>query len=914
MKKAVVFVFIVFLVQGIGFAQEIVTRTITSKLIGSTKDKYIDSLLIALSREKEDISKVNTLIKLGYEYSYFLNKNDSIPLFYLKQGISIAQKINYKKGEADCYGSIGLIYDAKSNWNLALENRLNKLKLEREIDDKKRIIKTYSDIGNNYNNMANYDKALEMYFASLKIRQQLGDKKSIAECYGNIAMVYGNKQNTPKQLANYLSAQKIYNDIGDENGIADTESKLAEIYTNEENYNKALEIYLAKLKIYKERGDKIYPGLCSSIGIVYMYSKNYDKAIEYLITSVKMAEESGDKWSAAETYNNIGVNYAEKHDYDKALENYFSALQMQIELGNKSMTASVYNNIGALYTDGKNDYEKAIANYSAARKIYEEMNDNIGLARSFNNFGRVYLKQNKTKEAKEQSLLCLKMAKELGSNWYIRESYQHIAKCDSALSDWKGAYEYHKLYKEFNDSIDNVESIRKTAEMSSKYESDKKESEINLLQKEKEAKELEAKKKEQENIILTTVSELQKSRLLNQESEISEQNLLTEKQKKDLEVLEQGKQIQELSIKNKEQELKQNKTETEKQKQQKNYFLIGFLLVLVFSGFVFRSLRIRNKQNKIITEQKGVVEKQKHLVEVKNHEITQSIQYALRIQTAILPPQKIVKQYLENSFILYKPKDIVAGDFYWMEAVQLDNMPSSQLANETNGNSRHQQIGTLSHCQIILFAACDCTGHGVPGAMVSVVCHNALNRAVREFGLTKPSEILDKTAEIVIENFSKSEENIKDGMDISLACLSPTLSEGEGAGTYTLQWAGANNPLWIVRNFSSPSGRSGGAPELEEIKADKQPIGMNEDSKPFTNHTIALNSGDTIYLFTDGFADQFGGETGEKKLTRKRFKEVLLSIQHLSLTEQGIQLDKFITEYRKEVEQIDDILVMGVRV
>src|SRR5476649_1122072 len=147
-------------------------------------------------------------------------------------------------------------------------------------------------------------------------------------------------------------------------------------------------------------------------------------------------------------------------------------------------------------------------------------------------------------------------------------------------------------------------------------------------------------------------------------------------------------------------------------------------------------------------------------------------------------PTRIVKQYLENSFILYKPKDIVAGDFYWME-----------------------EKG------VILFAACDCTGHGVPGAMVSVVCHNALNRAVREFGLTQPAAILDKTAEIVIENFSKSEEDIKDGMDISLCAYNTK--------TKTIEWAGANNPLWLLQNG-----------ELIETKANKQPIGMNEDSKP----------------------------------------------------------------------------------
>ena len=299
----------------------------------------------------------------------------------------------------------------------------------------------------------------------------------------------------------------------------------------------------------------------------------------------------------------------------------------------------------------------------------------------------------------------------------------------------------------------------------------------------------------------------------------------------------------------------------EQAKEFKSIFII--ITLTLFAKMLERSQKSKQElleKNKIITEQKEIVEE-------KQREITDSIEYALRIQTAILPPQKIVKQYLENSFILYKPKDIVAGDFYWMESVD----------------------------DLVLFAACDCTGHGVPGAMVSVVCNNALNRAVREFGLTQPAAMLDKTAEIIIENFSKSEEEIKDGMDISLCAYN--------IKTKTLQWAGANNPLWILQNG-----------EIIETKADKQPIGMNENSKPFTNHTFNLNSTDKIYLFTDGFADQFGGDTGDRKLTRKRFKELLLSIQNKSMSEQCIELDNFIEDYRKQVEQIDDILVMGVSI
>jgi serine phosphatase RsbU (regulator of sigma subunit) len=164
-------------------------------------------------------------------------------------------------------------------------------------------------------------------------------------------------------------------------------------------------------------------------------------------------------------------------------------------------------------------------------------------------------------------------------------------------------------------------------------------------------------------------------------------------------------------------------------------------------------------EEKVIARTTEVV-KQKELLELKNKEITESIEYALLIQSAILPQKKIVRSYLKDSFILYKPKDIVAGDFYWMESVM-----TQDFSGEVN------KVNYQTSENIIIFAACDCTGHGVPGALVSVVCYNALNRAVREFGLTEPAKILDKTAQLVAENFSQSEEKIKDGMDVSICAL-----------------------------------------------------------------------------------------------------------------------------------------------
>jgi serine phosphatase RsbU (regulator of sigma subunit) len=301
------------------------------------------------------------------------------------------------------------------------------------------------------------------------------------------------------------------------------------------------------------------------------------------------------------------------------------------------------------------------------------------------------------------------------------------------------------------------------------------------------------------------------------------------------------------------------------------------LAVAVFGVLVFTSYRRSQKANAIINMQKQHVEQQKQeiehqklLVEVKQKEIIDSIDYAKRIQSAILPPPKLIRSHLPDSFILYKPKDIVAGDFYWLEPVA-----------SGNGTS-------------ILFAACDCTGHGVPGALVSVICHNGLNRAVREYGLREPGRILDKTREIVISEFEKSEEEVKDGMDVALCALNGN----------TLAYAGANNPLWIVRK---------GATEVEEFKATKQPIGKYHDPVPYTTHHITLQPGDTLYIFSDGYGDQFGGDQG-KKLKASSLKKMLLGMQHETMDRQRELLDEAFEVWRTNLEQTDDVCVIGVRV
>lgn len=261
------------------------------------------------------------------------------------------------------------------------------------------------------------------------------------------------------------------------------------------------------------------------------------------------------------------------------------------------------------------------------------------------------------------------------------------------------------------------------------------------------------------------------------------------------------------------------------------------------------------------------IQHQKEMVEEKNREIVDSINYALRLQSAIIPPETKIREKFNDSFVLFKPKDIVSGDFYWMDS---------------KGNN-------------VILAVADCTGHGVPGAMVSVVGANSLNRCVKEFGLRKPSSILDKLRELIVETFEMANHEVKDGMDISL--ISIDREKGK------VQWAGAHNPLWILKHNSN---------EIIEIKADKQPIGKFEFAKPFNNHEIDVEPGDCLYMFSDGFADQFGGDKG-KKLKASTMREIFISCRNLPMQEQKIKIIDAFEAWKNMLEQVDDVCVMGVR-
>ncbi len=578
------------------------------------------------------------------------------------------------------------------------------------------------------------------------------------------------------------------------------------IYKYKGDYDKALEYYFKSLKIKEETEDK--NGVAASynnIGTIYTSKSYYDKALEFYFKSLNIFEELKDKNGMAATFNNIGNNHYLNKDYDKALEFYSKSLKIREETGDQKGMAKSYNNFGLIYNVRK-EYNKSLEYYFKALEIRWAIKDKNGMASSHRNIGDVYILQNKLSDAKKHLLDALKIATEINAKPLMIDAYRSLSRCDSTQGDFKGAYKYYRLFSDTKDEVFNEESDKSLTEMQTKYESQKKEKEIALLNKEKE----------KQAGIAAAESKRQKQILL---------------------------------------------------------FVSGFLLlVITFSFFMYRGYRQKKKANDIISAQKIEVEKQRDLIEIKNKDITDSINYAKRIQTAILPSVENLQKHLANSFILYQPKDIVSGDFYWF--TEKDNH--------------------------FIVAIADCTGHGVPGAFMSMIGNDILTQIVIEKGITTPNQILSSLHDGVKKSLKQDthESETKDGMDIAIVSFNKT-------NFSSVEYAGALRPLWLLKNNAS---------EIYEYKADKHSIGgaYSDSTTEFTNHQISLNHGDSLYLSTDGYADQFGGEFGKKMMT-KNMKDLLVSIQSKSMTEQKNILENHFKSWKQNKDQVDDVLVFGVR-
>tara|TARA_Y100001954_G_scaffold27258_1_gene24567 strand:- start:491 stop:2560 length:2070 start_codon:yes stop_codon:yes gene_type:complete len=591
------------------------------------------------------------------------------------------------------------------------------------------------------------------------------------------------------------------------------------------NYDKALEYHNKSLKVKEEIGYK--KGIAASynnIGSVYKKLGNYEKAMEFHKKSLKISEELGNKSGVANCYYKIGIIYSFQGNYEKVFDYNNKCLEIFKEIDDKQGIAYCYNNLGENFNE-QGDYEKALEFYNKSFEIIKEMGDTRAMGVSFNNIGGIYEIQDNYVKALEYYSKSLEIKNEIGDKEGISSTYSRIGLVYEKQGEYEKALGYllqsKKIKQELNIISELDETVKYLTQVYEKLNNPKKALEnykFYVSIKDSLAA-MDGKEKEKQH-------------------QFHEQYLL-EKQADSI------KHADEIII---------HQAETKTEKQRRNGLILISLIVLVSLGIVIKQLnKVRNG---------------KVLVEKKQKEITDSINYAKRLQQGILVPFDLVQSWLSDSFIFYEPKDIVSGDFYWIEKV---------------GNK-------------VYFAVADCTGHGIPGALVSIICSSALTKSLYEDSIYEPSKILDNTRIIVENRFARSQDKINDGMDISLCCLN--------VDDKSLTWAGAINPLWVVRK---------GSDEIEETKPDWQFIGMVEKPKKYKQHEIKLAKGDSIYLFSDGFQDQFGGEKGRKYL-KGRFKKFILSVKDKDMQSQKALFKNEFKSWKGTLEQVDDVCIMGVRI
>ncbi len=568
---------------------------------GFSQTPRIDSLLKALKSEKYDTIKVNTLNALVLEFE-FADPNKARE--YVARSIKLAEGIGFKKGLGDAnkysgflYEDLGDIEQALKSYNAAMQAYAAILMPDGKKGYMKGIASAYTNIGNAYYKGGQYPESLEAYYSALKIRQETKDKKATASVYNDIANVYYDLDNYQEALKCNLLALKIRVEIDDKVGISNSYNNLGNIYSRQGNDPEALKSHFLALKIREKMGDK--DGISDSygnIGTIFYSQKNSKEALRYFNSCLKMKEEIGDKKGVATCYSNIGNVKTDMRSYEEALENHYASLKIREELADKKGISDSYINIGSVYyalamqekdpaLRNKN-FEESLKNHQQSLRIKLETGEKAGIAASYGNIGITYSKQKKYKEAAEYIGIALKMSKEMGYMEYVKATYFALMELDSARGDYKGAYENHKQFVLARDSIDNLETRRKTIQSQMTYDFEKKEA--------------------------VAVAEYKK--------ELENQGLIAnEKSRKQKIVLAL------VSV-----------------------FLLLVVVFAAFIFRSLRTTKkqkdIIEEQKSLVELQKAEVEQQKAMVEEHQKSIIDSITYARRIQLSLLPTDKYIEK------------------------------------------------------------------------------------------------------------------------------------------------------------------------------------------------------------------------------------------------------------------------------
>lgn len=583
--------------------------------------------------------------------------------------------------------------------------------------------------------------------------------------------------------------------------LGKTYNNIGNVYLDKGDYPLALDFYFQSLKVVEEMGDKKAQSIAlGNIGIIYGIQKNYENSIKYFMKSLEMDSLTGFKSGMASNYSNISNLYQEKGDLKISLAYQIKSLDLRKSIGEKDGIVLSLVSLGSL---------NAEFGYTAERekKSTSEINSHF-------------------KKAVDYFSEALNLAREIGEQRNEAVALMGLGNCAIQLGEPAKGVDLCEKSLTIAEKIQSEGEIRDACKCLYKAHSALKNPAKALPYFERFIS------------IRDTLNSVERIREIAQKQfefdytkKAAADSLRTHEQK----ILIQA-------------ELKNEKT--------RRYYLYGgLLLVIVFAAFMY-------SRYKISQEQKQIIEKQKELVEEKQKEIVDSIQYAKKIQRTLLAHDSFLDQELKDYFILYKPKDIVSGDFYW--ATKKENR--------------------------FYLAVCDSTGHGVPGAFMSLLNASLLNEAIVEKGIVKPGDVFNYVRGKLISNMSAEAQ--KDGMDGVLICLDK--SSGE------ISYSAANNkPLLITGK------------KVMELPGDKMPIGIGERKDDFATHNISYTKGDRLYLFTDGYADQFGGEKG-KKFKHKQLEQLIAEIDHKSSHEKKEILNQTFENWRGSLEQVDDVCIVGL--
>ncbi|MBN1253296.1 MAG: tetratricopeptide repeat protein [Bacteroidales bacterium] len=606
-----------------------------------------------------------------------------------------------------------------------------------------------------------------------------------------------------------------------------------------------------------------------SIIFFYLFS-NAQQSIEILEKKLQTAEEIEKNeilYKLSKEYLPIST--------EKSLKYGNKAYELAKKMNDKNMQANSLNMIGTAYFKQEN-YKSAIKYYEKELELRKLLGHNISKLKTYYNIGSAYEANGKTKKALSIYEEILKEARAVKYPSLVCKLYESVVKIYASQNNYKAAFEYLQEFNSYKGSTKITYEKQKINILETKYESAVKESE---------------EKKMQLNIVDSTLTVVK-----NEKSDLVQ------------DTIKKSEEIGQLYIdkKIKEEKIQKQKEQVKLQRQWLMAFTVFFTVILIFLIIIFSLYRAKRKANKLlalqnaeiiekseeisaqseqllernaeIQEQNEEIETQKEEIEIQRdialkqkEDIVDSINYAKRIQKAIFPSDEYINQILKEYFILLKPRDIVSGDFYWV----------SEIKN------------------FIIVAVADCTGHGVPGAFMSMLGTSFLNEIVSPRSLDNAGELLNRLRNKVKKSLGQRgrEDETKDGMDIALYIIN--------SETLELQFSGAYNPLYILRE---------GAEELIHLKADRQPISVYIVEKDFTNHKFQLQKNDCLYTFSDGYIDQFGGELGQKFKTKK-FKELLIENYKKPMKEQREILNQTIIDWMgTDHDQIDDIVVFGLRI